>query len=93
VFVFSILTIVGGVILGLHCRVFALLPVILLIGVGTSVTGILGGRDTHFILLSVAGVLSLLQISYLAGSLLQAYLKVQNKKPYRPSTWAPTRHL
>ena len=91
--IFLILTVVGGAILGLRCRVFALVPVILFIGVGTSAAGILGGRDTHFILLSVVGILALLQISYLGGSLLQAYLKVQNKEPYRPSTWAPTRHL
>jgi hypothetical protein len=75
---------VVGVILGLRFRVLVLVPAILLATVAIILSG--GGHKLSMIVLTLVGTVVLLQIGYIAGSVLRSFAR-----PYLPE-WMCSRH-
>jgi hypothetical protein len=66
----------AGAILGLRFKAFALVPVIVLVGLGIAVNGVGIDQGAGAILLTVLAAVACLQIGYLAVCILRAYLHV-----------------
>jgi hypothetical protein len=83
--VYLIIGAMAGIVLGLCFKVFVLAPAMLLAMALAIASGIMRGHAPSVIALATLGTLASLQIGYLGGCILQAYLPMRTTSHYRLS--------
>jgi hypothetical protein len=82
----------AGFLLGLRFRVLILGPAMIFATIGTGATGILTSQPPRMIALGVLGILVSLQLGYIIGSVVLAYLP-EARPRYGRSRWTASRHF
>ena len=68
-----ILALIFGTALGMRCKIFVLIRVLLVVSACLATIGLAQGNTSLFILISLAGTITALQIGYLIGAFIHPF--------------------